>query len=210
MFQVKDWRRSMCGNMENLFVTFSGNFENKIKAAATTVQQFLDPSLCTDQEFYVKSSCCLLLAGNRLESYGTWCMCVSVRSSVNPNKILCLLRTDLCWLAIMRLGEKNEWDPNRHSALWSISIARVCCHYTVYLIHIWTRDDFLLGWTGFTAKQTVVEKARAGQSPAWSVFVSLQCLSVSDRLCLYAVPVGLRDPNAPTPTPSSLPVLAGS
>lgn len=36
---------------------------------------------------------------------------------------------NLCWLAIMWLGETKEWDPNRHSALWRISTARMCCHY---------------------------------------------------------------------------------
>lgn len=29
----------------------------------------------------------------------------------------------------MWLGETKEWDPNRHSALWRISTARMCCHY---------------------------------------------------------------------------------
>lgn len=36
---------------------------------------------------------------------------------------------NLCWLVIMWLGETKEWDPNRHSALWRISTARMCCHY---------------------------------------------------------------------------------
>lgn len=39
------------------------------------------------------------------------------------------------------------------------------------------------------------------RNPAWSVFTSLPCLSVGDRLCLYVVPVGLHDPDALTQPP---------
>lgn len=52
--------------------------------------------------------------------------------------------------------------------------------------------------TELTVKQTLLEKRSAGQNPACSVFMSLQCLPVSDRLCLYVVPVGLHDPDALT------------
>lgn len=57
------------------------------------------------------------------------CVCVCVHSSVYLYMILCPLRMNLCWLTIMRLGETKERDPNRHSAVRTVSIARACCLY---------------------------------------------------------------------------------
>lgn len=181
---------------------FPASFENKIKG--DRARQYLH---VTD----VKNSCCLLLAGNCLESYRTCCVCVCVHSSVCPDTTLCLLGMNLCWLAIMRLGETKEWDPNRHSAFWSFSIARVCCHY---VFNPRLNQGWLPSGLGLQLNRLLLEKPCARQNPAWSVFTSLQCLSVSDRLlfiCGSSRPSWPRCPDStPPPPPAPLPPLAES
>lgn len=73
--------KSACINTENLIITFSSEFKNKIKGVTMTERQYLRVHV-TEPKFYAKNSCCLLLAANCLESYRTHCVCLCARSSV--------------------------------------------------------------------------------------------------------------------------------
>lgn len=145
----------------------------------------------TEPKFYVKNSCCLLLAGNCLESYSTYCMCVCVHSSVCLYMILCLLRMNLCWLAILRLGETKERDPNRHSGL------RLMMFLCVQLTSEPGRTSFR---TGFTVKQTLLGETACTPEPSFVCNV-YQSLTVCVYVYVSSRPSWPRCPQSPQTHP---------
>lgn len=108
-------------------------------------------------------------------------LCVFVCAHLDICTSLCPFTTYLCWLASRCLVKQNKKGLNRPSAFWTVSIATACC--LMCPTHVWTRDDFP-PWAN-SLNITLLEKRSSRQNPAWMVFVCLQCLLVSDKLCLY-------------------------
>lgn len=191
------------------FVTFSSKFENKIKGVTMTERQYRDPSPCDrcgDQLLFVVGR---ELLGN-LQDILRVCLCALIR----------LFTHDFLSARHDSLLTRN-YATRRNKRMRSKQTLRSLEHFhrrSVLSLYVqsraWTRDDFLQD--GIAVKQTLLEKQCAGQNPACSVFMSLQCLPVSDRLCLYVVPVGLHDPDAltqhhpPPPSHSPFPLLAAN
>lgn len=157
----------------------------------------------------MKNSCCLLFTV--WEKWDTifflfFPACVRAVPCVCPHTILRLAGSDFCCF------DESCASPNGEK--FKLTPVSTSIHPSIYLcIHLSLQYDFTFcvftprpHHTDFFFFQTSRKKKKsARQNSAWSVFTSLPCLSAGDRLCLYAVPVGLYDPGAPTQPSSSLP-----
>lgn len=117
--------RSEVGKNGKISVTFSSSFGNKIKRCRHDKAPALR-SISVWHCFMRKAAvvCCWQGTVWKVTSH----VFLRTRLSIcTPFPFL--PERNLCWLVIMWLGETKEWDPNRHSALWRISTARMCCRY---------------------------------------------------------------------------------
>lgn len=171
-----------------------------------TERQYLHVRV-TEPKFYVKNSCCLLLAGNCLESYRTYCVCIRARSSVSSLRD-CHDSAQDEW--VVTRNYSTRWNKRKRSKHTLISPDRLCCQSVLSLCVQPTSEPEMTSFrSALTVKQTFLEKPRAhslGSLHLFAVFISQR-----QRVFMCMVPVGLYDPTAlsrPTPAPPRLLFLA--
>lgn len=129
-----------------------------------------------EPEFYAKNSCCLLLAGNCLESYRTYCVCIRARSSVlsvhgshesAQDESVVTGNYLTCW---------NKGKRSKQTLISGPSPVSGCI-----VSHLRLSQRGLPSGLGLQLNRL---NWRNHVRTAWAVFICLQRSSVSDRVCL--------------------------
>lgn len=167
--------------------------------------QYLHPSPCDGARVLCEEQLLFVVGRELFGKFTVHIACVCVRSSVSLHTSLCLLRMNLCWLAITWLGKTKERDPNRHSALRTVSVARVCC---LYVSNPRLNQGWLPSGLGLQLNR-LYRRSGVWTLPGQSSFVCSVYQPVTGCVYVYGTsrPSWPQCPDSP-PAPSPLPRLA--